>query len=730
MSLWYGAVAVLGLAPAARAQSDPPALRAVRLGEDDGPVIRLDGRLDESVWAQGTGTTDFRQREPSEGAPATEATEVRVLYDRSTLYVGIAARDSRPEAVIARILQRDRIMQVEPFEQALVFAGDDAVAILFDPFHDHRNAVVFATNPNGAEFDALITDEGRELNADWRAVWRVAAARTADGWSAEFAIPFTSLRYPPGDNAKPWGFNVYRTIRRKNEEVLLAAWSRANEGFERVSRAAHLTDLTGLPQPGMNLEVKPYVLSGAVQETDAGVRDTDPRLEAGVDAKYQLTSGLLLDVTANTDFAQVEVDDERVNLTRFDLFFPEKRDFFLENAGVFEFGLRSFFEPPPFLLFFSRRIGIHDDGEVPVIGGLRLTGRAGRQTLGLLDVVTDAAFGEPRTNFAVARVKRDVGESNYIGAMAVDRRNAAESNTATGADWSFWPSSAVNLQGFAARTWTSGAGGEGSAYRLAADWQRDRFGVTAEFLSIGPEATADMGFITRADIHRADAFGRLTPRPKLAGLRKIDVFWNVQVITRTDGLLQDWYTGPAVGPEWESGESLVGFAQRGFTRIDEEFDLSDSVQVAVGDYDVWQYGWFFNTSRNRPVFVESTAFVQRTYGGHLTTIDTRVTAALGSNLALTAGYGYNVAEVTGDAFTADLLSLRLGIALSTKLAVNGLIQYNSLDREVSANIRLNFIHAPGSDLFVVLNERRGSPQSLWDPQDRGGVVKLTYLKRL
>ena len=717
--------------PACAQNAELPTVTGVRL-EPEWSRIVVDGVLAEPVWQRATAATGFRQREPLEGSAATELTEVRILYDDRNLYVGILAHDSEPDQVIARILQRDRVMEAHPFFRTPLFAGDDAVAILLDTFHDHRNAMVFATNPNGAEFDALITDEGREFNVDWRAVWEVRAQRTDGGWSAEFAIPFRSLRYPTGTTIESWGLNVSRVIRRKNEEVLWSSWSRANEGFHRVSRAGHLEGLAQLPRAGLNLEFKPYLLTGATQEQEAAELATEPQIDVGVDAKYELHPGLVLDATLNTDFAQVEADDEQVNLTRFDLFFPEKREFFLENAGIFEFGDRGTFEPPPFLLFFSRQIGIAEDGEVPVLGGVRLTGRVGRQTVGILNVVTDSAFEEPRSNFAVARVKRDIGGRHFVGAMLTDRRSAGGWNTAGGIDFSFWPSGALNVQGFAAATATSEDGGDDVAYRLAADYQLDRFGITAQHITIGPDATADAGFITREDIRRSDGAVRFTPRPQVIGLRKIDIYTFGQFITRTDGVLQDWAVGPAISPEWNSGESLTLFYQRGFNRIDESFELSDEVEVPPGDYDSWQLGWFASTSRNRPVMLGSEAMLQGTFGGHIHTLNSTVTVNPSANLSLNLRYGRSWVDVTGGSFTADVASLRLSYAFSTRLFANALLQYNDLDNAVSANVRVNFIHSPGSDLFVVFNEQRGSEDTtggLWDLSDRGAVVKVTYLKR-
>ena len=715
----------------AAAQVSPtPDVDALRLPPGEASALRVDGLLDETAWRDAPMASGFRQQEPFEGEPATEITEVRVLFDDATLYVGVLARDSSPDEVIARILQRDKLMEVG-FQQMPAFTSDDAVVIVLDPFHDHRNAVVFGTNPNGAEFDALITDEGREFNVDWRGVWEVAARRTPEGWSAEFAIPFRSLRFPEASD-EPWGFNVYRTIRRKNEEVLWSSWSRSNEGFTRVSRAGHIHGLSDLPRAGLNVELKPYLLGGANGEMDSFDRlDTDAEIDIGLDAKYEVRPGLVLDATLNTDFAQVEVDDQQVNLTRFSLFFPEKRDFFLENAGIFEMGQRGMFgAPPAFLMFFSRRIGISEDGPIPVLGGLRLTGRAGRQTVGFINVVTNAKFDEPHTNHAIARVKRDIGENSYLGAMVTDRRSTDRWNSTGGLDWSLWPTSTLNVLGFAAGTATSGGGGEGAAYRLGIDYQTDLLGITAGHLGVGPDATADLGFITRTDIQQSDFTLRLTPRPRVLGLRRLEFQWSNNLITRFSGGLQDWQSGVFMSPEWNTGDRLGVGIFRGFNRIDEAFDIGEGVTVPVGDYDAHQIGWFARTSRNRPIVLSSMAFLQNFFGGRVDTIANDVAVSPNANLELTVGFTRNRVEVPAGAFTADLARLRVGYAFSTTLVANALVQYNSRDDELLVSIRINFIHRPGSDLFIVFNELRGSAASIWDVNTRAAVVKLTYLARL
>jgi hypothetical protein len=715
-------IAGLVLLALAQADTSHPLVRAVRV--EDG-AIAVDGRLTEAAWGLAPVAGAFRQREPDDGVPARDSTEVRVLYDGVVLYVGIMAHTRAGGRIVARVLQRDRLLAADFFGRPQ-FGPDDAVAIVLDAFHDHRNAAIFATNPNGAEFDALLTDEGREFNVDWRAVWVVRAARLADGWSAEFAIPFRTLRYPATPGEQTWGFNVARVSRSHNEESLWTAWSRDDGGLHRVSRAGHLTGLTTLPRSGLALEAKPYVL--VEREQDTGGREA--RLKPGLDLKYEVRPGLTLDLTANTDFAQVESDSEQVNLTRFDLFFPEKRDFFLENAGILEFGMRAALEPPPFLLFFSRRIGISDSGSVPIIGGLRLTGRVGAQTLGALNVVTDEVIDQRRSNYAVARVKRDIGSSSYLGAMLTDLRRAGGYwNTAGGWDASLWPTGQLNLQGFYARTATAGPGGEGAAYRLAGEFQADRVGLTAYTIGVGPEAVADLGFITREDTRRYESFGRVTPRPRIFGLRKIDVFYAVNVVTRWDGGFQEWATGPGVGLEWQSGESLSFFGFAGKLRLDDGFDMSDSIPVDPGDYHNHLLGWFGNTAPQRPVALSSSGSILRSFGGTVSNVQASLIATPDPHLRLQLGGTRNWISLPNGSLVADLVTARLTLAFSTRVMLFFLAQYNSLDRSVQANLRFNVIHRPGSDLFLVINEARGSEVSPWDFDNRAAIAKLTYLAR-
>ncbi len=704
-------------------------IRALRLTPAERQTLRLDGLLTEAFWQQAPTIRDLRQQEPEEGAPATENTEVRIAVDGENIYVAVMAFDREPDRVVSRILGRDRVMEND--HDGLQFAGDDAVAILFDTFHDSRNAFVFATNPNGAEFEALITDEGSEVNVDWRAVWQVGATRNAQGWSAEFAIPARTLRYPEQVEGEPWGFNVFRTIRRKNEMALWQSWSRDNEGFQRVSRAGHLTGMEDLPRYGINVEVKPFVLGGTRQELDTlGQTPVQRQTDVGLDLKSELVPGLVLDLTLNTDFAQVEVDDEQVNLTRFSLFYPEKRDFFLENAGIFDVGFGGGFGPPPYRLFFSRRIGIGADGAIPILGGARLTGRVGDQTVGLMNVITAKSGDVPTTSYSVARVKRDIGENNFLGVMVTDRRDGDRSNTVAALDGSFWLRPTLNVKGFYTRSFTSGDGGEDHTYSVTADYSTDLVGASIQHLTIGADARADIGFITRTDVRQSSAEFRLSPRPGRWGIRVVDTRAEVEYISTTDGRMQDWEAGVFIDPEFESGESFGTRIGIGETQLDEGFVLADSIPIEIGRYDASEIRLFLNTSRHRALVGELHGGWQQFYGGTLWSAEPSVSLSPSPQVSLELAHEWNRVELPNGEFTSNITSLRFGYAFSTKLTTNALLQYNSLDNEFSANLRVNFIHRPGSDLFVVLTERRGVEDELWDLSDRGLVVKLTYLARL
>ncbi len=710
------------LTAAPGALTGPPSLTAARVAI----APRIDGVLKDQAWREAPGASGFRQRDPREGEPATESTEVRVLYDDETLYVGILARDHQPEAVIGRILERDAVM-TQGLDNAARFTGDDVVALSLDPFHDHRNAFFFATNANGAEFDALVTDESPTLNVDWRAVWRVAARRVAEGWSAEFAIPFRSLRYPRAEGDQIWGFDVERIVRRRNEDTLWSAWMRAEGGLNRVSRAGHLVGLRGLPRSAANVEVRPFGLAGMTRRPGEGAGD-DALARVGADLKWEVQPGLVLDATVRPDFAQVEADDQIVNLTRFEVFFPEKRDFFLENAGIFDFGTRGSYETPPFLLFFSRRIGILGQAELPVLGGVRLSGRTGRQTIGVLDVLTGDAADASRTNFGVARLKRDVGVRGYVGAMVTDRRTAAGGRTDLGADASLWPGSRLNLQGFAAST-TRSDGAPDWAARAAAEYNADPVYLYGEFLRIGPAAETAMGFVTQTDVRRASGKAQYTFRPHVPLLRSLAVFAGGKQQAHVDGHPRDENAFAGVSFDLHSGDGLSLTHVRGSIDLAWGFEVAGRIPVAPGHYQLIDTEASLYTSGNRAVSAFANASLQRIWNGEVDSVAGGLTLRGGSHLSLSASCTRSAADLPGGSFVAYVTGLRLGWAFSTRLAAHAYGQYNSLERRFVGNVRLRFNYRPGSDVYLVFNEERGTPAGANGLVARGFVVKLSYLRQ-
>jgi hypothetical protein len=716
-----------GAAQASAAQEGPATLNAVRIPLDSrSPSV--DGLLSDPVWALATPVNGFRQREPQEGIPASEDTEVRVVFDDETLYVGVMAYDSQPDRIVSRILQRDRVLRAFGFG-GFQPAGDDVVAILLDTFQDRRNAVVLATNPNGAEFDALVSNDGDEVNVDWRGIWEVASSRTPEGWSTEFAIPWRSLRFS-SDAVQRWGINVTRFVQRTQEETMWRSWEREGGGFERVSRAGTLAGMANLPRSGINLEAKPFLLGSRTQtRRGAGDHPVDGDVDFGIDLKSEIRPGLVLDLTYNTDFAQVEVDDQQVNLTRFSLFFPEKRDFFLENAGIFEFGQRGFFEPPPYLMFFSRRIGIGPDGEVPILGGGRLTGRVGSQTVGLLTVGTDDVPGRDQELFNVFRVKRDVGTSAYVGFMATDRRGSGDANTVAGADfqWYVWPT--LQASGFVSRSSTDGPGGEGWVYQGSLNWTEDLWGGFIQFFNVDPGAEASTGFITRTDLRRAQGAIRRSVRPGMLGIRKIDLRPSGQYQSTTDGRFQDWEAGPSLTFDFDSGADVGLTANWGESQVDDAFTLAGLVDVPEGRYRTDEVSVRAGTSSARAWSLRGNARAADFYGGDLVSWGGTASFTPVPAFSFQGSFNRNDVSLPGGDFVADIYSFRATWAFSTKLVTNALVQYNALTEDVLTNIRFNFIHRPGSDLYLVFTEERGVDDDLWGLVDRGMVAKRTYLYR-
>ncbi len=692
----------------------PRTMEALAIDES----FKLDGYFDEPAWARAVPANGFVQREPLTGKPASEDTDVRVLYTTKVLYIGIDAHDREPELVISKEMQRD-----EPLWR------DDAVDILLDTFGDDRNAYLFETNANGARTDALITDEGRSFNLQWDGVWDVVARRSATGWCAEIAIPFSTIRFDPA--AKAWGFNVLRYVRRRAEQAFWAPIL-LDADVKRVSLYGDLTGIGGAT-PGLNLNVKPFTVGTRAQ--GGGRSSSANNLEAGLDVKWGVTRSTSLDLTVNTDFAETEVDALQVNLTRFPLFFPEKRYFFLENAGIFDFGTREAgaSDAPLMKLFFSRRIGLGPTGEeVPIEWGVRTTGRAGPWSFGLLDVQSDSSvvgtMDLPRDNFATARLTRNFGQRSSFGAMFTQRHNSGNTNRGYGFDLSYKPTSRLGFTSYVAASdnskpegvsdWSGGAAG----FYTGAVWTGH-----LGFDRIGEDFEPESGFLLRRGVNRYVGRVAWEPRPKLKRVMNLHFELDSRVYTDLGGEVEsERHRLDLFGLRSSGASEAYLYVASNFERLPLPFAIAPGVVIPVGEYRFDDVGVRYLTHSSRPVSVEGIASAGQFYDG--THLSSMFTLRLRPNRHLRSESVWQVDDVklpAGD-FTANVLRQRLAFALSPRLLTNVYLQWSSLNDLMSLNVRFNWMYRPGSDVYLVFNQRwAGSASTLRD--DWQLQAKLTYL---
>ena len=694
---------------------------------DRGPEI--DGVLDDSVWETAPVIDEFIQQDPDEGAPATEKTEVRVLYDGSNLYFGVRVFESSA-AVIATEMRRDadRILEEDNFQ------------LILDTFGDSRSAYMFVVTPLGAQLDQQVFDDGGRgggsatasaINRNWDGVWSVSVRRTPRGWVAEIAIPMVTLRFPEAD-PQAWGINFMRNIRRKNEQVFWAPVPRAF-ALTRVSLAGSLTNLESLDR-GRDLRIKPYVTGGGHRQLEGGITDNSTEAEVGLDVKYGVTASLNLDVTFNTDFAQAEVDEEQVNLTRFPLFFPEKREFFLENAGHFAVGSTNSTGRIADL-FFSRRIGLTDSGEsVPILGGARLTGKVGRNNIAVMDLQTDRAFGEPGENFLVTRYRRDIFEGSQVGGVFINREaaNGGHFNRTYAADMTLVLSPFFTIDGFLAGTSSPGISDGESGGHIRAGWLDRRWRIYAEHTDLEDNFNPEVGFVPRVGIRRSKFFVARTPRPERWGIRLIEFVWNLEYLTDQTGRLESRRFWHRLGTTFQNGTHLNINYNRNFERLDEPFPVGGSVVVDPGDYSFWDLTITFTSNPARRFFYRLRYKPQTFYDGDRTDMSANAGLRVTSQLATSASFSRNDLDLPSGSFKADIASFQLDYALSPALSLRSIAQYNSTSEQWSASARFRYIYRPGSDIYIVYDEVRRDTTIPVSPfveefHNRQLIVKMTYL---
>lgn len=699
---------------------------ATRVGEG----LVVDGRLDDSIYGEVPAIDGFVQQEPSEGQPASERTEVWILFDDERVYIAARCWDSRPDRMVANEMRRDHQNVGE----------NESFAVILDTFHDRRNGFFFQTNPLGALRDGLITDE-RTANFDWNTVWDVRTARSDDGWTLEIAIPFKSLRYGGGVD-QTWGINLHRFVRWKNEHSHLSpiAASYGGEGLYRVSQAATLTGLS-LETGSRHLELKPYAISGVTTNlaaTPAFTNDFDG--DVGVDAKFNLTKGLTADVTYNTDFAQVEADEEQVNLTRFNLFFPEKREFFLEGRGIFEFGgpERVQWGRPSNapVMFFSRRIGLSGGDIVPIRAGGRVTGRAGQYSIGVLGIGTGDSelTGVAPTAFSVVRVRRDILRRSSIGFITTTRSVSVDgegSNQVYGADTSLAFYENLSVTGFYARSRTVGRQGRDYAYRARLENFGDRYGIEYEHMVVGEDFNPEVGFLRRRDFRRNYLQLQFTPRPvSMPSVRKFRNEFSFDYTTNLDGRLESRELRYLWIAEFQRGDQWWLEYDRNLEYLPAPFEISKGVVLPVGSYSFQSFLTNYQLGPQRRLtgwfgFVRGTFF-----GGDRTEARFNGRYEVTPRLSIEPRVSINWVDLPQGRFTARLVSGRVNYTLSPRSFLAALVQYNTSTESLSTNIRFRWEYEPGSDVFVVYTEGRDT-ERLGFPtlENRGFVVKYTKLFR-
>lgn len=745
---------------AAQSPTGSPAKRAFATRTEEPPDIN--GKLDDAAWEQAEPISDFVQHEPREGQPPTERTEIRILYDASYLYIGVRCFDTEPSRILVSESQRDADL-----------TDTDAFWMVLDTFHDKRNAFVFGTNPFGIEFDGQVANDGGgaggsggargpgqsitergtggDFNKNWDGTWRVRAAIDAEGWTAEFAIPLTTLRFPDSPT-QLWGINFARNIRRKNEQVYWASVPRQWDLY-RVSLAGELHGLA-LQQP-RNLRITPYVLGSA--RRDYTIHTEVDRLgEWGGDLKYSITPNLTLDLTYNTDFAQVEVDEQQVNLTRFNLFFPEKRPFFLENAGFFAVG-----SPGQVDMFFSRRIGLDSENTViPILGGARLSGKVGGWNLGLLDMQTDER-GPEGTNFLVTRVNRQLGERSSFGGIFINKQGTGREaqpdlyNRTMALDGRLGLSEFVLFRGFVARTVTAdgtieneGSTANGVAYNFGGSYTRRTHSFNLNYTEVGEDFNPEVGFLERRAFRKINGGVNTHVRlPSVKWLRQLGPHVTWRRYMGIDGFFESETVHMDMHVDWNNGMHFSPAIDLLYEGVREPFELFPGVVIPPGSYRHPVIAWRFNSNMSAPLAIQLAVDAGGFYNGRLNSYRAALNWRYSSRFAISGNYTRNNGrfpvsgpnqEFGGD-FSGDLFFVRANYSFTPRIYLQSLLQYNDVADNWSVNLRFGWLNAAGTGLFVVYNETQdlegvdyvSRPRiPIGGPVNRALIVKFTWEFRI
>ncbi len=651
--------------------------------------ITLDGYLTETVWQSVIPTTDFLQQEPIPGNTPSLRTEARILYDNENIYVGVMCYDDEPEKIIAREMKWDGFI-----------SADDNIKIILDTFDDNRSAYWFGTNPLDAKDDALLTGfEMNSFNEDWNGVWDVECKILENGWSAEFVFPFSTFKFYDKEKQN-WGFNILRAIRRKNEEVLWTSIGQ-NLGLMQISSAGDLVGIENIKR-GNPVYLKPYFTAGA-QFING---ESKYKHEPGLDLKYGVTETLSLDATFNTDFAQVESDRAKINLTRFPLFFPEKREFFLEGKKTFDFNLGG-----NNTLFYSRRIGISNGSEIPILAGVKLVGRVSDFEIGAIDMQTAGKGNEPTTNYGTARVKYDLFNSSYVGVLATNKVSEKGSSSSFGGDVNFSFNDFLgdkNLVVYSALAKTNESGGSNNSWagNFFIDFPNDFVDTYLGYRFIQDGFNPTMGFVSRKGFKQLVYNLSVSPRINAGGIKRLDFvpvessfYYNNNNELESASLLFS-----PLEIVFESGDEIGFGIGRTFDRPTEDFEIFDTTKVKAGRYWYTTYGVGIETNPSRTIFGEVEVITGGFYNGTNTSFEAMASITLTKHFTLSGDFAYNKIKMNNNSFSTSEVGARLTHNISTRMISSLFAQWNNELNEANINYRFNWKPNIGSDVYLVLNQ--------------------------
>jgi len=657
--------------------------------------IKLDGKLNEACWADAVAIDNFTQREQNEGMPATEKTRIAVVYNDNEMYFGIWCFDSEPDKISAQQMSRD-----------FSWSSDDNIEIMISPFNDNRNGYLFVTNPNGALADVWVGDEGKDWNKDWNGVWDVAVQRNDKGWFAEMLIPFSTLKFTK-DSTQFWGINFERNIRRKKEQVMWQGWSRLYD-VEKISQGGKLAGLHDIHQ-GTKIEIKPYLLAG----TELTQNQPDYTAKIGGEVNFDITPTFKLNFTVNTDFAQVESDRKQINLSRFSLYYPEKRQFFLEGKNYYDLNIGST------RLFYSRRIGIAQNSVVPIIGGARLFGKLNHTNIGIMSLQADEEDTIPTTNYSVIRVKQDIFKQSSIGLISTQKYSDKGYNRVYGTDLTYSTSKLFGnknliLGGAFALSDTKVFGNDENlnknnlTYNAYLSYPNDLIEYDLGFATVEKSFNPEMGFTYRNNYQMLYTELQFNPRfkrlPFFRNLifKPIDINYYINDETKkTESIFYEWRPFGFVS---KSGEFMEFNIQHLFDNPTEDFELIDSIYIPAGEYWDNHFEIQASTFRGRKISVQAYVNIGEFYTGHRQEYALFTFFNFGKHLNISFDWQRNHVSLPEKSFTTDEIGGRVDYAFNPKLQTGLFAQWNNEENNILLNYRLNWIPKIGSFFYFIINQ--------------------------